>query len=119
MLVNREVMNKENKVKFISYTGRYPTLCSGILTLEINGKQYKFGHDYSKFESWKTDGNYNKFWSSGGSCGFRNGYSESYVKEGEWEIDVALLPEELREYANEIDEAFNGNVRYGCCGGCL
>ena len=26
------------KIKFVSYDGEYPTLCSGKLTLEINGK---------------------------------------------------------------------------------
>ena len=43
------VINKENNenVKFVSYTGEYPNLCSGTLTLEIKGKKYRFG-DYSK-----------------------------------------------------------------------
>ena len=41
--------NNGNRVRFISYTGRYPNLCSGILTLEIDGKEYKFGHNYSKY----------------------------------------------------------------------
>ena len=38
------LVNKKNKsrVKFISYTGEYPNLCSGVLTLEIDGKEYKF-----------------------------------------------------------------------------
>ena len=106
-------------VEFVSYTGAYPNLCSGILTLLICGKEYVFGHDYSKFESWKTDGHHSSFWSSGGSCGFSNGYSESHVKSGEWQINVSELPEEVKQYAQEIDEVFNENVPYGCCGGCL
>lgn len=106
------INNVNNKgVKFVSYTGKYPNLCSGILTLEIDGKEYKFG-------------GYNNnclpaFWSSGGSCGFTNGYENSYINTGEWNVDVAYLPKELKEYANEIDEVFNNNVNYGCCGGCL
>ena len=39
-------------VEFVSYTGTYPNLCSGVLTLRIDGEEVRFGHDY--FESWKT-----------------------------------------------------------------
>jgi len=38
---------------------------------------------------------------------------------GEWQINVSKLPEEIKQYAQEIDEVFNENVPYGCCGGCL
>lgn len=31
-------------MRFISYTGDYPNLCSGVLTLEIDGKEYNFDH---------------------------------------------------------------------------
>ena len=37
-------------IKFISYTGKYPNLCSGVLTVEINGKEYKFGHDVGDYD---------------------------------------------------------------------
>lgn len=116
MLVNKENLKNE-RVKFISYTGKYPNLCRGVLTLDIDGEIYKFGSDYSRY--WKSDENYDRFWNSGGSCGFTNGYKNSYVNKGEWEIDVLDLPENLRQYAAEIDEVFNANVPYGCCGGCL
>ena len=62
---------------------------------------------------------YPPFWHSGGSCGFTDGYGDSYVNQGEWEIDIEELPEELKCYASEIDEVFNANVEEGCCGGCL
>jgi hypothetical protein len=55
----------------------------------------------------------------GGSCGFMNNYSESFVDQGEWRIDVDRLPDKYKKYAAEIDEVFNANVEYGCCGGCL
>lgn len=104
-----------NSVKFVSYTGRYPNLCSGLLTLEINGKKYTFGHDYNT----NTEGEYDKFWTSGGSCGFRNNYQNSYINGGEWNINVDDLPDEIKKYAFEIDGVFNSNVPNGCCGGCL
>ncbi|MCX4355904.1 MAG: hypothetical protein OSJ43_06720 [Oscillospiraceae bacterium] len=106
-------------VKFVSYTGKYPNLCRGVLILEIDGVPYGFGHDYSKYGSWKTDGNYDSFWTPGGGCGFNEDYSESYVSSAPWEIDVSSLPEKLRPFAAEIDMVFNDNVPHGCCGGCL
>lgn len=93
-------------VKFISYSGNYPNLCTGTLSLEIDGIQYKFGsNDYDNKTSFP------QFWRSGGS-----GYP--YTK-GEWEIDFTEIPEQFKQYALEIDEVFNENVEYGCCGGCI
>lgn len=41
-------------IKFISYTGKYPNLCDGILTLEIDGEQVSFGYDmYSRYDNEK------------------------------------------------------------------
>jgi len=113
------INNNAKHIKFISYTGEYPNLCSGVLTLEINGVEYRFGHDYLKSDSWKNDGNHQAFWRSGGSCGFIGDFEDCYVNEGSWIIDVDELPDELKQYAHEIDEVFNDNVDYGCCGGCL
>ena len=101
-------------IKFISYTGVWPTLCSGVLTLNINGKEWKFGHELMSDEQ-----NEEAFWSSGGTCGFYDNYSESYVRHNEWDIDETKLPKELQKIADEIADIFNDNVPYGCCGGCL
>lgn len=116
MIINH---NNDNHIKFVSYTGKYPNLCRGILTLNIDGEDVKFGHDYSIFDSWKSDGNYDEFWTSGGSCGFTNDYIDSYVDHSEWIIDAELLPDKYKKYAAEIDYIFNSNVSHGCCGGCL
>lgn len=106
-------------IEFVSYTGKYPNLCRGVLTIRVDDEEVKFGHDYSVFESWKTDGNYDSFWESGGSCGFYGDYTDSYIEGGDWEINISELPEKYQKYVDEIAEVFNDNVPRGCCGGCL
>lgn len=98
------------RVKFISYTGEYPNLCDGELTLEIDGVEHRFGH---------SSGQYRNFWCSGGECGFNGDYDNPYTCSGAWEIEESMLPEELKHYAAEIAEVFNDNVEYGCCGHCI
>lgn len=115
MLINRNI-NCNNHVEFIDYTGEYPNLCRGILTLKIDGNEVKFGHDYNNYNITTgkfNDTNYGSFWSSGG------GLDRNYCAySGQWEIDVNDIPEQYKKYAAEIDDVFNANVRYGCCGGC-
>lgn len=112
MLINMD--NTESDVQFISYTGKFPNLCSGILTLQIDGKIYTFGNKYSY-----DNVDFDKFWYSSGSCGFTNNYKREYVNTGEWVIDVSRIPKQFRTYATIIDSLFNSNVSHGCCGGCL
>lgn len=123
-------------VEFVSYDGRYPNLCRGVLKLKINGELHTFG-DYSD-EVWvkKEDGRYhfidkyhhNSILVSGGSCGFMNNYSESYVTSGAWSIDWMEMNPELLEgltederdaLLREMTTVINDNIPYGCCGGCL
>lgn len=111
MLINKENMNSH--VKFISYTGRYPNLCSGILTLEIDGVKYTFGRAYNEP---KPD--FDSFWCSGGRVLADKDWNFD-VRQDEWEIDMNEIPEQFQKYACEIDEVFNDNVPYGCCGGCI
>lgn len=105
MLVNNNVNTAESHVKFISYTGKHLHLCSGILTLEIDGKKARFGYGTLN----------DPFWVSGG--GLNPNYEGAY--QGEWKIDVNMIPKEYRKYATEIDKVFNENVEWGCCGGCI
>lgn len=108
--------NLKSCVEFISYTGKYPSLCRGILTLKIDGEVVKFGHklkDYDWENNKYNDSNYNDFWSSGG--GIRNWCPY----QDEWVINVEDIPEKYRKYAAEIDYVFNENVPHGCCGGCV
>lgn len=113
MLINKNKQIEAEHVKFVSYTGKYPNLCSGDLTLEIDGKNVTFGNMYD-IRLNKRTGIYPSFWHSGG---YISGDYEAHT--GEWQIDVSEIPEEYRKYANEIDELFNDNVPCGCCGGCI
>ncbi len=107
MVVNNGKTNPQH-VKFISYTGAWPNLCRGTLTLEIDGVEYCF------------DGYSDRFWFSGGEAYFSGGnYDDPIITKAPWIIDVSKLPENLRQYAEEIDAVFNENVEHGCCGGCL
>lgn len=120
MFVNKNKDTTEH-VKFISYTGKYPNLCSGVLTLAIDGIEYSFGHDYANYDYGThsyNDNNFDDFWTTGEDCGFTDDWDD-YCHEREWKINVHELPEQFRQYAAEIDEVFNDNVEYGCCGGCL
>ena len=106
MVIN-EPLHKTGHVKFVSYTGKYPNLCRGVLTLKINDITYTFGSD--------AECDYPDFWESGGACFYKAGQTELE----EWLIDCGALPPSLQEYVYEIDLVFNENVPFGCCGGCL
>ena len=130
MITHSKTKNISKRVKFISYTGDYPNLCSGVLTLEIEGVQYKFGHEYFNrhwhpdIQQWVQEDedpnnpNYEQFWHSGGHI--TGGYPDYNfdIHHGEWEIDADELDPKFWDYAAEIDTVFNANVRQGCCGGC-
>ena len=95
------VLPKEtDAIKFVSYDGKYPNLCSGTLVLEKDGKQYQLRHCLR----------------SGGSVFFDSDWNET-VTHGSW--DVVDLPEELEPFHDEIEKLVNENVPYGCCGGCV
>ena len=129
MLVNKKNSNT-SRVKFISYTGEFPNLCSGVLTLEIDGKKYKFGHDFltnhydEKNKTWiytdedPNNPNFNSFWLSGGSVSHDEDWNWE-VEHNEWEIDVNELPEQFWDVADEIDSVINNSIPFGCCGGCV
>lgn len=97
-------------IKFIEYTGKYPNLCTGILTLDIDGEIVTFG-------GW---GGYQPFWYSGGKCGFLDSnYDETYCETKEWNLNKSALPNKYKNMGKELIQIFNKNVRWGCCGGCI
>lgn len=92
------------KIKFIDYTGRWPTLCFGVLTYSVDDVEFKVSSPYT----------------SGGSVSFSDDYSESHIAHSEWQEceneDLQHLSKEERE---ELLRQFNLVVDYGCCGGCI
>lgn len=102
---------KGEHVSFVTYSGKWPNLCRGVLILNIDGKDVSFGYD--------DDCDHIPFWMTDGSCGFKNNYKQSYINKDKWLINYNKIPDEYKKYANEIDRLFNAYVEYGCCGGCL
>lgn len=92
----------KNNLEFVSYDGKYPNLCSGILIMKLNDNEIVFP---------------NYCLSSGGSVSFTEDWDE-IVTGGEWTISEFPkdFPIELKDRANEI---VNENIDYGCCGGCV
>jgi hypothetical protein len=88
-----------HNIEFIKYTGDYPNLCRGLLTLKINDKIVEFPKDCM---------------CSGGSCFIKQ--QKGYVTTGDWTVNV---PDEYNDYKKEIEDLVNENVPRGCCGGCL
>lgn len=107
-------------IKFIGYTGSYPNLCSGQLTLEVNGKQYTFGTDY-RWDKSDRKGDFPKFWTSGGGISidpediYCEPWTSKYYGDEVYEINKFFG----EGAAEKFLEVFNENVSWGCCGGCI
>ncbi len=91
-----------SKVEFISYDGKYPTLCYGTLVIKIDGKKYSLKNCLTSGGSVTSDEDWN-----------------FTVNEGPWSIRESKLPDDLKRYYLEIEKAVNENVLEGCCGGCI
>ena len=89
-------------LKFISYDGAYPNLCSGTLIMELDGKKIKFPQFCLQ---------------SGGSAGCDSS-GEEYISYGPWTIGdfPKGFPKELEQ---EAENLVNENIKEGCCGGCI
>lgn len=83
-------------VKFISYDGHYPNLCSGTLVFEVNGKKFSLQDCLQ----------------SNGSCDWMS----EETTQRPWTV---VIPPELAQYAVEISNMVNANIPWGCCGGCI
>lgn len=92
-----------SEIKFVSYNGHYPNLCSGTLVLNIDGVDVTFPR-YCL--------------SSGGYVSFDSDWNEKIGK-GAWYIYTAQIPLAYRHLKKEILKVVNENVPHGCCGGCI
>lgn len=101
------------EIKFVNYTGASTSLCSGILTLEIDGKLCYFGEHGEEGLNY-----FASFWESGGSC-WIDGNGEDHVVRRKWKLKKEALPDFLKPYGKQLIAIFNKNVPRGCCGGCI
>lgn len=106
------------EVEFINYTGEYPALCMGVLTLKINGVEHTFGSK-SRYHS---NPEFPRFWMSGGHC-YIDDDSEGVTRD-EWEffnstnrikIDRVFGEGACKQFLKIMNE----NTHHGCCGGCI
>ena len=83
-------------VKFVSYNGRYPNLCSGTLVLSLDGIPYIFPRYCLE---------------SGGSVTFDQHWNED-VSEGEWMITdwPEDWPEEAQQKAAQVNAGLSNNT---------
>ena len=89
-------------IKFISYDGKYPNLCSGTLVYSIDEKEHSVRAPAT----------------SGGSTGFTDD-CDDYCTEGDWTLIYEKFEDLTKKEAKALEKLFNKNVRPGCCGGCL
>lgn len=89
----------------IKYDGSYPALCCGTLIANCDGVEYNFGSHVLV---------------SGGYCSFTNNFNDCIVAHGKWELDEDRIPADFpKDRINELMEAINSTIPFGCCGGCL
>lgn len=83
-------------IEFVSYTGTWPNLCSGVLTLKIDGNEVKFGNDdYDTYQEYVEDKNPPNFW---------------HISPWGIVLYYNMIPEEYQKYMSEILEVFSFNV---------
>lgn len=92
----------EHRLRFVSYDGRFPNLCSGTLIMELDSERINFPSYCLQ---------------SGGIVSFDDDWHE-IVTTGPWTIIEFPkdFPEELKQLAEDL---VNENVEWGCCGGCV
>ena len=127
-------------IEFVSYEGKLPNLCEGLLVVRIDGRLYAFSPYY--------DSMYRSFWNRFNRTealeddsitkvsGFylRSGGYIDWGEEGEnpkivkrkWIIDDKAMKLEngvrfilSGKQKSELEKVINQNIEFGCCGGCV
>jgi len=89
----------------IKYTGKWPNLCAGSLTVYLDDKVYRFGAYAIR---------------SGGECYCDFHDDSTHISQGDWywskDLKVPTGFPEVRLY--ELLALINDEIPHGCCGGC-
>lgn len=127
-------------IEFVSYEGKFPNLCEGLLVVRIDGKLYAFSPYYdSMYRSFlnrfnrtealeddsitKVSGFYLR---SGGYIDWGEDGENPKIVKGKWIIDDKAMKLEngerfilSGEQKSELEKVINQNIEFGCCGGCV
>lgn len=127
-------------IEFVSYEGKFPNLCEGLLVVRIDGRLYAFSPYY--------DSMYRPFWNrfnrtealeddsitkvsgfylrSGGYIDWGEDGENPKIVKGKWIIDDKAMKLEngerfilSGEQKSELEKVINQNIELGCCGGCV
>ena len=127
-------------IEFVSYDGKFPNLCEGLLVVRIDGRLYAFSPYY--------DSMYRSFWNrfnrtealeddsitkvfgfylkSGGYIDWGEDGENPKIVKGKWIIDDKAMKLEngerfilSGEQKSELEKVINQNIEFGCCGGCI
>ena len=128
-------------IEFVSYDGEFPTLCSGLLVVRIDGRMYALGpySDRSLYRGFWS--RYNRteileddriikvfgfYLESGGRIDWGDDEESPEIVQGEWTIDDETMKLEngvrfilSGEQKSELEKVINQNIEFGCCGGCV
>lgn len=128
-------------IEFVSYDGKFPTLCEGLLVVRIDGRMYAFS-PYSNESMYRSFWNrYNRmevlednsitkvfgfYLESGGRIDWGDDGESPKIVEGKWTIDDETMKLEngvrfilSGEQKSELEKVINQNIEFGCCGGCI
>ena len=127
-------------IEFVSYDGEFPTLCSGLLVVRIDGRMYAlcpysdrslyrgFWSRYNRTEILEDDRIIKVFGfylESGGRIDWGDDGERPEIVQGEWTIDDETMKLEngvrfilSGEQKSELEKVINQNIEFGCCGGC-
>ena len=128
-------------IEFVSYEGKFPNLCEGLLVIRIDGRLYALS-------PYQNDSMYRSFWNrfnrtealeddsitkvsgfylrSGGYIDWGEDGENPKIVKGKWIIDDKAMKLEngvrfilSGEQKSELEKVINQNIEFGCCGGCV